>query len=182
MRCFVALELSEEVKQKAAALISEARKLNPQANFADPEQLHITLVFLGELPEKEAAKKLEAFKALEGKLPQSFEMKFSGTGFFPNENFVKVFWIGCEGKGLQALQKTVAEALGVEEERGFNAHLTVCRVKGRDGLEALKALQKKHASTDFGSCYAKKIAFKKSTLGPAGPVYEDLAALDLKIP
>ncbi|NYZ75495.1 RNA 2',3'-cyclic phosphodiesterase [Candidatus Micrarchaeota archaeon] len=180
MRCFIALELSDEVKQKAAALSSEARKLDLQANFVNPEQQHITLVFLGELPDADAAKKLEAFKSLEGKLPPSFKLKFSGTGFFPNENFIKVFWVGCEAKGLQALQKTVAQALGTQEERDFNAHLTVCRIKGRTNLEALKALQRKHATTEFGSCYAEKICFKKSTLGPTGPVYEDLAALELK--
>ncbi|MEW5956029.1 MAG: RNA 2',3'-cyclic phosphodiesterase [Candidatus Micrarchaeota archaeon] len=180
MRCFIALELSEEVRQHAAELLNEAKKLDLQANFVNPGQLHITLVFLGELPDDEAGRKLEAFKALEGKLPAPFELRFSGTGFFPNENFVKVFWIGCESKGLQELQKVVAEALGAKEERGFSAHLTVCRVKGRRNLDALKALQRKNAAAGFGSCYAKKICFKKSTLGPQGPVYEDLAALELK--
>jgi len=182
MRCFVALELSDEVKRRAAELLDEAKKLDLQANFVNPSQLHVTLAFLGELPDEEAAEKLEAFKALEGKLPHSFELKFFGTGFFPNENFVKVFWIGCEGEGLKELRKIVEEALGVREERGFNAHLTVCRVKGRRNLEALKALQRKNAATDFGSCTAKKVCFKKSTLGPQGPLYEDLAALELKSP
>ncbi|HII39377.1 TPA: RNA 2',3'-cyclic phosphodiesterase [Candidatus Micrarchaeota archaeon] len=178
MRCFVALEPSGEVKAKVGKLAEKAGTLGLQANFVKTDQLHVTLVFLGEIPEKVAQEKLAAFKALEGKLPKAFELHFQKTGFFPKEEFVKVFWAGCDSKELSDLQAMVATALGVGE-KDFSGHLTICRIKGRKNLDKLVELRKENEDADFGKCHVGKIVFKKSVLGLKGPTYEDLAEVVL---
>jgi len=106
-------------------------------------------------------------------------LEIKGLGFFPSEKFIRVFWAGCESSELKALQQKVAELVGLKE-REFTEHLTLARIRGRKNIEALKALKQRHENDSFASFRAKTISFKKSTLTPTGPVYEDLAALELK--
>ncbi len=176
MRCFAALELSEEARKKLSEIISEAKALGLEASFVKAEQLHVTLAFLGEISEEEAGKKIEALKTLE--FP-AFDLEIKGLGFFPNEDFIRVFWAGCESSELRALQEKVAELVGLKKEREFTEHLTLARIRGRKNIDALKALKEKHANDSFCSFRAKTVSFKKSTLTPQGPVYEDLAAVEL---
>lgn len=177
MRCFVALETSEEVKEKLAEVIRGAKSLGLDASFVKEDQLHITLAFLGEISQQEAEEKAANLEELE--FP-AFDLELKGLGFFPDENYIKVLWAGCESGQLKALQGKVAELVELKEERAFTEHLTLARIRSAKNVEALKDFRKAHGAESFGTFRAGTVAFKKSTLTPNGPVYEDLAVVKLK--
>lgn len=177
MRCFVAIELPPEVKAKLAAFQNKARALGLDASFPSPENTHLTLVFLGEITEEEAKRKISALQTLS--FPP-FSANVRGLGFFPNESRINVFWAGVEAHELSELQERVASLLDSKNEKPFSGHVTLARVKSPKNLDALRKFKKENAGAAFGSFTVDAVHFKKSTLTPEGPVYEDLAAVPLK--
>ncbi len=178
MRCFLAIELSEETRDALARVIEEAKNAGVQAVFVDPQILHVTLLFFGDLTEDQAREKISAIKkvCLNAK-PFSLEVK--GLGFLPNERFIRVFYAESLSPELFELQEKLANALGARDERGFKGHVSLARVKKPKNLDALRALKEKHSQTVFGRTLVRELAFKKSTLTPNGPKYENIELIKL---
>ncbi|MCK4996411.1 MAG: RNA 2',3'-cyclic phosphodiesterase, partial [Thermoplasmatales archaeon] len=95
---------------------------------------------------------------------------------FPNQNYIKVMWIGIEngeqiGKIASKIDEKISE-LGFEKERRrFSAHLTIARVKSAKNKEKLLELIEKYRDIEFGSLKVDTIKLKKSELTPKGPIY-----------
>jgi 2'-5' RNA ligase len=134
MRLFVAVDLSDEVRASISAL---SRRLAERAGhsrglrFVRPEQLHLTLVFIGDV---EAARGTAIARSLEPPFECSpFDLQFEGLGTFPPSGAPRVLWLGVTGGAEQAvaLQNLVAarlERVGVpRERRPFSPHLTLAR-------------------------------------------------------
>ena len=171
MRAFIAVPISDEVKEKVEpfrkALEVEGVKV------VEPENLHITLFFLGEIDERRTAEVMAAMGRI---TVQKFGLNFSGAGVFPNPNFIRVVWVGCESKELNDVYNALAPSIskmGYELE-GFSAHLTIARVKSPAAKEKVKAAVAKFRDARFGSCIVDRIVLFKSTLTPKGPVYEEV--------
>ncbi|MFH1056418.1 MAG: RNA 2',3'-cyclic phosphodiesterase [Candidatus Micrarchaeota archaeon] len=164
-RSFIAVKLGLEAEGKLEELQNEAKQLGLVATF--PSEFHCTLVFLGELDESQLEKTKETLEGLE--LPKT-EVEVEGTGFFPNSQFIRVFWAGV--KGLDVLQEKIAKALDSRDE--FTGHVTLARIKAPKNLEGLKLLAEKHGQAEFGRTIVEEILLMKSTLSPQGPQYEVL--------
>ncbi|MFH1200623.1 MAG: RNA 2',3'-cyclic phosphodiesterase [Candidatus Micrarchaeota archaeon] len=179
MRLFLAIDLPQETRRQLESVISSAKKLGLQASFTQTGQLHITLLFLGEKNEAEKDEIVRKLSALE--FPK-FRIAIKGTGFFPSARYAKVFWAGAQDEYSQisALYLRACEALGTRPERGFSGHVTLCRLKTPENLEALQQLDRAMQETQFGEFTAASIVLKKSALTPAGAVYEDLNTFPLK--
>jgi 2'-5' RNA ligase len=177
-RCFVALEVDDEVKDKLAGLIEKIKALGVEGTFPSRGQLHITLAFLGELNEEEANEKISVLKTVS--FP-AFEFEVRGVGFFPNRNFVRTAWagVGAGSQEVRKIQAIVSDFLGHEEDRPFVPHVALARIRTRKNVEKLLGLQEEHEEEVFGRSKASSIVFKKSTLTPNGPVYEDLETIKL---
>ena len=130
-------------------------RLRPAARlrWTKPENLHLTLKFIGEYPEGEMGTLEEALRGVVW--PGEFEVKVRGLGFFPNARAPRVIWAGVEaGPELGQLARRVDRALwklGVPPERkAYAPHLTLARIEDRTPLsklhEAIKALN----SQEFG--------------------------------
>ena len=132
-----------------------------------PKDFHVTLAFLGELYDDQVEKTRKKLEALSLK---PAEVLVDGAGFFPNENFVRVFWVGVEGLG--DLQARVGNALDYDEK--FSGHVTLARIKSPKNLQQLRELAKACAGKEFGRTRVDEIVLFKSTLSPGGPVYEEL--------
>lgn len=122
MRLFTAICLDDETKSALFAAETKAEKFS-EGRFSLSENLHITLVFIGETEREDAIK--TALSEIE--FP-AFELEISGTGTFEKG----IFWAGIsENEKLCALQKTVSEKLGTigfePEEREFVPHITLAR-------------------------------------------------------
>ncbi|NYZ78435.1 RNA 2',3'-cyclic phosphodiesterase [Candidatus Micrarchaeota archaeon] len=178
MRCFLAVELNKETRDALAQVIAEAKRSGVQATFVDPQKLHITLLFFGELTEEQAREKIAAIKKIcSGVKP--FELVVKGLGFLPNERFVRVFHAESFSSELFELQDKLASALNMREERGFKGHVTLARVKTQENLAPLRGLKEKHSETVFGKTLVRELAFKKSILTPKGPEYENVELMKL---
>ncbi len=126
MRCFIAIELPEKVKESL-------RKINVDENIAKivkPSDYHLTLKFLGEVSES----KLERVKKDLSKIRfKPFGLKLGKIGFFPKEgNFIRVMWIGVMPKRkIVKLKEDIDDALITlfEREKEFKPHITLGRVK-----------------------------------------------------
>ncbi len=135
MRLFIALDIDDAIRERIARFVEGVSAFAPDARWAKPESLHVTLKFIGEQPE--AA--LEGIKDALATIPASPpKIHFRGYGFFPTAKSPRVFWLGLEaGPELAALAQAIDESmasLGVpKEDRAFSPHLTLARGRGGSG-------------------------------------------------
>jgi len=177
MRCFLSINLPEEL----VSIIGELNQtiMNFDAvggNFVKQENIHLTLKFLGEISEKQVH---EIKKILEQIKFNEFEVSLKGLGAFPNENFIKVLWVGAEkGAGdVTQLQRELDEKLsriGFQKEKSFVPHLTIARVKFVRDKAGLQNLFRKYREKEFGSFWCDKLHLMKSELTSTGVVYSEL--------
>src|ERR1019366_1271419 len=132
MRLFVALDIDDNIRGRLARFLDGVRGFAPDARWARPESLHVTLKFIGERPEEDVEKIKRAMETIG---VDAFEMTFRGYGFFPSARAPRVFWVGIEaGPSLSSLAAMVDEKLAplgiTKEEHAFNPHLTLARAGG----------------------------------------------------
>ena len=177
MRLFVALELPSAVRENLAALLKALRAVSPQTRWVRPENLHLTLKFIGEVPETEFAVIRNALAAARSDQPVALE--FRGLGFFPNEKRPRVFWAGIEAspnlKTLAAEIDRATEKLGIpREQRPFAPHLTLARFEPPELPEKLRSAIEENAAREFGSFRTNQYQLIESKLKPSGAEYTTL--------
>ncbi|MCI4434499.1 MAG: RNA 2',3'-cyclic phosphodiesterase [Thermoplasmata archaeon] len=142
--------------------------------LVEPENLHITLKFIGEVDEGELEKIDSILSSI--KISQ-FSLMLKGAGAFPNEKKARVLWIGIISEELNKLGNEVSDKLSFYNEERFSPHLTIGRLKEISNLsEDLKAFK----NTEFGIYPIDHFSLYKSTLKPDGPVYEEIKKYFLK--
>jgi 2'-5' RNA ligase len=127
-RLFVAINLPDETKSRLKPLLSGL----PGASWSDPESLHLTLRFIGDVDGADSEDIIEALSEIEF---GSFELELAGLGHFPLRGAPKQIWIGAEhSDSLLRLQNKIDRALielGFEpERRKFFPHVTLARLSG----------------------------------------------------
>ena len=180
MRLFVALELPAAVRENLGALLKALRAVSPQTRWVRPENLHLTLKFIGEVPETEFAVIRNALAAARSDQPVALE--FRGLGFFPNEKRPRVFWAGIEAspnlKTLAAEIDRAMEKLGIPcEQRPFSPHLTLARFEPPELPEKLRSAIEENAAREFGSFRTNQYQLIESKLKPSGAEYTTLESL-----
>lgn len=179
-RCFISIDLPKEVQNHLKEIQKQILSDNVKLINVKPENIHLTLKFLGEIDEKQ----LETLKdaLMKVRFPR-FKAKLSSAGVFPNENFIRVVWIGIEPREkadeLHSLLDGQLAKEGFAKDERFENHATISRVKSikdkRAFVEELKKIKIKQMEFEIS-----KIALKKSTLTPEGPIYEDLMEVKLE--
>jgi 2'-5' RNA ligase len=177
VRLFVALEIPPAVRENLANFIKQLRPLAPQPRWVRPENLHVTLKFIGETP----TNKLDAIRAALAAIrsAQAMTIEFRGLGFFPNEKRPRVFWAGMEASpNLKMFAADIEQATGKlgipPEQRPFSPHLTLARFEPPRLPEKLRAPVQENATREFGSLAAKEFHLIESKLKPSGAEYTTL--------
>lgn len=167
IRCFISIEIPPQLKSE----LTKLQNLKCSASIVKEDQIHITVLFLGDVDEKKIrvlTEKLSEFKF------QSFQVTLKKAGAFPSEKNPRVFWVGVEGEELLKLNselKKIAETAGIEvESRKFQPHLTLGRIKEKCDLTNWSEQNKK----EFGTFKAEKILLKKSAPTPRGRVHQTI--------
>jgi len=185
IRTFVAVEASAAVRHSALRLIDQLRAAPAQVKWVEPENMHVTLKFLGDVDPREIHKVCGVVKdAAAGREP--FELEIRGAGAFPNLGRPGTVWLGA-GEGAEqmaALFRPIEKALkGLgfpREPRQFHAHLTLGRVRrGGPGVRELGDLIRQHAEYQAGRMKVRQATVFSSRLGPEGPTYEVLGTAPL---
>src|SRR5580698_8672335 len=109
MRLFVALDIDDAIRGRIMRFLDGVRGFAPDARWARPESMHVTLKFIGEKSEDEGERIKQALQTIAA---NTFEINFRGYGFFPSVRSARVFWIGIEaGPKLSSLAALVDERL-----------------------------------------------------------------------
>jgi 2'-5' RNA ligase len=195
MRLFVALDLDDNIRSRIAGFLDGVRGFAPEARWARPESLHVTLKFIGEQSEAQVDEIKRALAAIEA---DHFAMNFRGYGFFPTARAPRVFWIGIEvDSKLTSLAGTVDSKLVPlniqKEEHSYNAHLTLARGAGGSGSprtqkgdgpnRSFHLLPEKLAALpapEFGRMTAREFFLYRSQLSAGGSKYTKLAGFILR--
>ncbi len=184
MRTFIAIEIPDAIKAELAKLQSELRRTGADVGWTNPDNIHLTLRFLGEVGERqvESLKKLCAQIATEF---SPFALQLGDTGYFPNFRQPRVLWVGLDGNTeiaakLQKRLETELVALGFDrEDKPFKPHLTIGRVKSGKNIKLLMAkadmVRLPQLSFEIG-----ELVLFKSELHPAGAQYTALAKSKLR--
>ncbi|MFA5077380.1 MAG: RNA 2',3'-cyclic phosphodiesterase [Candidatus Micrarchaeia archaeon] len=172
MRIFVAVDSPPWIKKKLAMTQKELPLEG--VRLVAPENIHVTLKFLGEV----SAKKIPSIEQRLGAIEhEDFEIRVKGLGAFPSEEYVKTVWAGCKGAGLKGLAKKVEDALDEFPKEEFTGHLTIARVTGK---APLKGIFNDYRDFRFGFFNAQKFRLMASALTSSGPKYSVLAQYPLR--
>jgi 2'-5' RNA ligase len=180
IRAFVALKLPADIIEHAAGLQAALKAKGLRLRWVKPQNIHLTLKFLGDIPAADAAMVGPAMqRASQGTPPLALFVQ--GMGVFPGIKRPRVLWIGLGGEveALRQLNSRIEDELAglgfARENRGFKAHLTLARFKegvaSRDLLQAFEALGN-YTPEPFA---AKHLVLYKSDLRPQGALYTPLA-------
>jgi 2'-5' RNA ligase len=175
MRLFVALELPASVRAALGEIAARLRRAaGSNVRWTDPQGIHLTLKFIGEVPEA----RLETIRGgLSGiRAAGAVEAVFRGIGWFPNARRPRVLWAGVESDAALAALATdiegALEPLGIAREtREFRPHLTLARIKSDDGLDGLRREAELLGVPEFGRATYAEFDLMQSTLHPKGAVY-----------
>jgi len=184
LRLFIAIDIGEEVKRDIASLIDKLRTHDTNIKWVKPENIHITIKFLGEVS-SDIVINIEKAISLVASRHSFFVLHARGTGVFPNFARPRVLWVGInKDSGLEKIHNDInneLKPLGFEpEDRDFHPHLTIGRVKSPVGLNPLLKDLRGYMDREFGKITVDKLLLVKSTLKPAGAEYEILYSAPLR--
>ncbi|MCI0700248.1 MAG: RNA 2',3'-cyclic phosphodiesterase [Planctomycetia bacterium] len=176
-RTFIAVAISEDIRASTVALQKELAKTGSTVKWVEAENLHVSLLFLGEVDDRELHAVCKAVREVAAGEPP-FALRVSGVGAFPNARRPKVVWAGVtEGaEELQRLYLALEEKLldlGCyrKEERGYTPHLTLGRVKDAEDGFALATELTKRMNWTGGRTMVEEVLIFSSGLQRDGPVY-----------
>ncbi|MDH5510795.1 MAG: RNA 2',3'-cyclic phosphodiesterase [Nitrospinota bacterium] len=176
MRLFFAIDISEDVRLAAEKLIHSIEAPKGTVKWIQPDNLHITLKFLGET----TSGKLEAIisaSRMVASTHESMSVQVSGLGVFPDKRKPRIVWLGIKGDTtrMQILAGDLDEVMvqeGFEEEnRTFSPHITIGRVRDPKAGKIISNAIADHQKTGFGSFVVDKLLLYESRLRPEGPLY-----------
>jgi 2'-5' RNA ligase len=177
VRLFVALDLTEEIREALGEPIARLKPLAKSARWARPEGMHVTLKFIGHVE----ANSLDAIRAALATVRSDapVEMQIRGVGFFPDERRPRIVWCGIEASAnlahLAAEIERTLEPLGIpREERKFAPHLTLARLKDLRGVEKLVRAAEEMKPRAFGSARDTEFHLFESVTKPSGAEYRKI--------
>jgi len=185
MRTFIAIDINDdELIKKIYELSLAVKRTGASLKLVEPENLHITLKFLGEIDPKD----IDIIKKVietHAKKFSPFRISIEKLGAFPSIRSPRVIWVGIEENKDKIVELAQAISYDLEkigfrrEKREFHPHVTIARVKkhNRALIDFINANKDKY----FGTLTVGEILIKKSKLTPMGPEYTTIASIQLPI-
>lgn len=188
MRAFIAFEIPREIQQAIYKTTSPLRaELGRCVRWTPPENIHLTLKFLGEIPPAQVDALTSALRVQADSVP-AFNVEVGGLGSFPDGKRARILWIGIQAPAeIQTLHRGIESAcarLGYESEsRGLSPHLTIGRVRqDATPADAQKIRRALEAATidSLGAVRVDSVHLFKSDLQRSGAVYTKIFSAPLK--
>jgi 2'-5' RNA ligase len=185
MRTFIAIEIPEETR---AGLRDAQRALKTDAvdaSWPKPDGIHLTLKFLGEVPEAKVPEITNAL-SLAAAGSRAFRLAVDGAGTFPNARNARVVWAGLGGEidclnRLQAAVEDAMERTGFDREaRAFTPHLTLGRIKYIRSRETWTRAVEQVKDLKLPAFDVRSFNLMKSELKRTGAEYTQIARFELK--
>ena len=183
LRLFVALEPPDGVRRRLAAIEAEVKRAAGRAaadvKWVAADNIHLTLQFLGSVPEEQLPAVKSAVSGAAAGAP-ALELEVRGAGGFPNARRPRVVWAGLAGDlaPLAALVNDLGARLAPlgfpPEDRAFSPHLTLGRARDPHGAAGLAVGIAQAGELPSASWRATEVTLFQSHLSPKGPRYEAL--------
>ena len=189
VRVFVAIEPTATILDELTKCIERLRESWPQApvRWVRPEQIHLTLRFLGHVAETHLRGLQDSIAEVAGR-NSPLRLSLGRLGCFPNAQRPRVIWIGvrCKNGTLDALHSSLNESTSIHgdppESRTFHPHLTLGRLQA--GARLPRGWEEKPAGivvSSWEDWAVRQIALIQSRLGAGGSSYETLAKFPLQV-
>ena len=179
-RTFLALDIDSAARSRLAAVCRRLGLPGAKVRWVAPENLHVTLKFLGDVADEKLVEVCEAVLAAAGQIgPFDFEVR--GVLCVPPAGRLRMFWAGVEdaaGRMQQLYQRLNAGLAGMDlhrDNRPFRPHITLGRLRFAESDSELRRQAEKLAEQKFGPQRAGQVVVYTSKLTPAGGVYTSVA-------
>jgi len=179
VRSFIAINIPAKIRNKLEEIQDDLKKSNAALQLVRPENIHITLKFLGNVP-------VESINDIQDAIAESisgfelFPISFETIGVFPNLQYPRVIWVGIE-KGVEELsllnskiENSISRFSLHQENRKFQPHLTIARVRSGKSHKKLVSILEELKDIKAGEMLAEKICLMESMLKPQGAQYNTL--------
>ncbi len=180
MRCFLAIELPRETRERLAALQKRLCALDREVRWTKVDQIHLTVKFLGEVPDAAVGQVCQSADAIARDHP-AFDIQVSGTGCFPPRGPARIVWAGLASLPQplidchKACERAFAEMGFPPENRPFHPHLTIGRVRDQRGSHKIRPALESELHFDGGRFTVKELTVFQSVLDRGGPTYTVLS-------
>jgi len=184
LRLFIAIELPSNIIDGLRNVQEELKDKSNKPSWAKPENIHLTLKFLGDTETGKIESMVNILEGIAGK-SFSFEISVKGVGTFPAAGNPRVIWVGIEeNKDMLQLYNNIEEGLATlgfeKERRDFKPHLTLGRIKFLNDRAGLKRGLEKVAGLNLARFAVAGFALFKSTLTPEGAIHTRLKEYTLQ--
>lgn len=188
IRTFIAVDLGQKLRDRCVAMQENLAKLGASLKWVEPDNLHVTLLFLGEVDERAVPEVCAAVAAVCVQ-HDTFTLSVEKVGCFGSPRRPRTLWAGV-GEGAtelialhDALEPPLLD-LGCyrREERPFTPHITLGRAKSDDPSEKLAAALKRYATWNAGEVEVRELLVLSSELTRNGPIYSVLSRAPLRTP
>jgi 2'-5' RNA ligase len=188
MRCFIAININETIRKALAKLQNElqgeADVKKSDVKWVNPENIHLTLKFLGEIKDEQIVDVCNITGDVAGR-HKAFELDIESVGHFGGRS-ARVLWVGMgqNSEKLLQLQQDLEQQLDSagwhKEARKFSGHLTLCRIRNTKAGIILARLAQEYKDFKLGTAPVDSVSVYQSQLTPKGPIYTVLGKYELQ--
>jgi len=188
MRCFIAINIDEQIRKALGNLQNElqgkADIKRSDAKWVNPETIHLTLKFLGEIKDEQVVDVCNITEQIAGR-HKSFELDIQSVGYFGGRS-ARVLWVGAgqDCDNLLQLQEDLDRQLDSagwpREARKFSGHLTLCRIRNTKAGIKLALISEEYKDYKLGTIPVDSLSVYESQLMPKGSIYTVLGNYQLQ--
>ena len=178
VRSFIAFDIDNpQVLKRLGEAQDILAKTGADLSLVKPQNIHITLRFLGDIT-LSIVEKID--KEMQSVVFKPFDVEIKGVGAFPNVKYARVVWAGIQQGAdelsavFDQLEPRLRQLGFAPDSKGFSPHLTIARVRSGRNKQALVGCVDELAAYEFGRVHADCLRLKKSVLTPQGPIYSTL--------
>lgn len=179
IRAFIAVNFNPKIQRSIKYMQNHLRKTNCDIKWVQPENIHITLKFFGNIETKQTDA-IKQMLANHYQRTKPFKIELTQLGAFPNVNLPRILWIGLRDNKQRlnqiaiSLQKALTK-IGFEgNQKSFSPHITIGRIRSLKNTELLSESISKYQVPRGLTQIITTIILYKSTLTSVGPNYESL--------
>jgi RNA 2',3'-cyclic 3'-phosphodiesterase len=189
MRAFLAINIEETIKKELALIQQELQKNIYEVKWVNPELLHITLKFLGEIKDEDIHNMENPLRELGANIA-SFSISFSKLGVFPDKRRPRVLWLGIDrgGAAVKNISVEVGEVLNSmknllngakNDQEELMPHITLGRKKKNQNIVLKDDIFDRQWNCQK-VMHVDSFYLMESILRPSGPLYKPLKKIYLK--
>ncbi|MEO1524365.1 MAG: RNA 2',3'-cyclic phosphodiesterase [Planctomycetota bacterium] len=187
IRSFISVPITAQVSSSAKRIIKRLQPFDSGIKWVPLDNLHLTLKFLGEVDNTEVHEVCRSIRRVTDTVAP-FELRFAGTGGFPNSERPRILFAGVEDPSgelvrmVSELERVLADLGFKPEPRDYTPHLTLGRTRSNSGRarEELIAEMKQMGDVQLGEMVVDQVQLMASFLDKGGPTYQVMDTIDLE--